>query len=223
MRYYPVNLDIQKRPCLVVGGGAVGTRKVKTLLECGAQVTVVTLEATPELTALADSGKITLKYRAYESTDMEQQFLVIGATNDEMLNRRVHADAEQRRLLCNIADRPALCNFVLPAIVRQGDLAVAISTAGKSPALAKHLRQQLESLFGPEYGVLLTLMGAIRTRLLAQAHAPEAHKPLFEQLIHENLQVLIKDRKTDEINRILEEVLGPGFVFEQLTSPHAME
>ncbi|WP_157067423.1 precorrin-2 dehydrogenase/sirohydrochlorin ferrochelatase family protein [Desulfosarcina cetonica] len=177
MRYYPINLDIQGRPCLVVGGGRVGARKVKTLLQCGGAVTVVSPEATAGLATLAADGQIVLKQRSYRSSDMEGQFLVIGATDDEALNRRIHADAERFHILCNIADRPAICNFTLPAIVRRGDFMMAVSTAGKSPAFAKHIRQRLESEFGPEYGTLLELMGAIRTKLLAEAHAPEAHKP----------------------------------------------
>lgn len=216
MRYYPVNLDIQGRPCLVVGGGRVGARKVKTLLQCGAVVTVVSPEVTPGLATLAASGTIVLEQRPYRSADVEGNFLVIGATDDEILNRQIHADAERLHLLCNIADRPAICNFTLPAIIRRGDFVMAVSTAGKSPAFAKHIRERLESEFGPEYGTLLDLMGAIRTRLLAEAHAPEAHKPLFEALIAGNLLNLVKAGNIDQVDQLLARVLGPGFAFDQL-------
>jgi len=216
MRYYPVNLDIQGRPCLVVGGGRVGARKVDTLLKCGAIVTVVSPETTPPLARLAENGSIALKRREYRSSDVEGRFLVIGATDDERLNRQIHADAERLNLLCNIADRPEICNFTLPAIVRRGDFMMAISTAGKSPAFAKHMRQRLESQFGPEYGKLLDLMGAIRRKLLAEAHEPEAHKPLFERLIAGDLLELIKTGKKDRIDRLLETVLGPGYRYDQL-------
>ncbi len=222
MRYYPVNLDIQNRPCLVVGGGAVGARKVATLVECKAVVTVVSPDTVPALVRLADEKTIVLKRRAYRSSDISGMFLVIGATDDEALNRRINTDAERQGLLCNIADRPQICNFILPAVVRRGDFVMAISTAGKSPAFAKHVRQRLESEFGPEYGDLLDLMGAIRTRLLAEAHAPEAHKPLFEQLIDADLLRLVKDGDTDRIDRLLESVLGPGYRYDWLmaaTSP----
>jgi precorrin-2 dehydrogenase/sirohydrochlorin ferrochelatase len=222
MRYYPVNLDIQNRPCLVVGGGAVGARKVATLVECKAVVTVVSPDTVPALARLADEKTIVLKRRAYRSSDISGMFLVIGATDDEALNRRINTDAERQGLLCNIADRPQICNFILPAVVRRGDFVMAISTAGKSPAFAKHVRQRLESEFGPEYGDLLDLMGAIRTRLLAEAHAPEAHKPLFEQLIDADLLTLVKDGDTDRIDRLLESVLGPGYRYGRLiaaTSP----
>ncbi|BBO90196.1 bifunctional precorrin-2 dehydrogenase/sirohydrochlorin ferrochelatase [Desulfosarcina ovata] len=222
MRYYPVNLDIQGRSCLVVGGGRVGARKVKTLLQCGAVVTVVSPEMTSDITGLAAAEKITLERRPYRSSDVKGRFLVIGATDDEVLNQRIHADAERFQLLCNIADRPAICNFTLPAIVRQGDFVMAISTAGKSPAFAKYIRQQLETQFGPEYGTLLDLMGAIRTRLLAEEHAPEVHKPLFEQLIHEDLLGLVRDGDSHRIDRLLERVLGPGFVFDELMSANRL-
>jgi precorrin-2 dehydrogenase / sirohydrochlorin ferrochelatase len=216
VRYYPVNLDISGRRCLVVGGGRVGARKVVTLNQCGAVVTVVSPEASARILQLAAEKAIVLKQRPYRSSDMDDMFLVIGATDDEMLNRRINADAEHRKLLCNIADRPEICNFILPAIVRRGDFVMAISTAGKSPAFAKHLRKRLETQFGPEYGLVLDLMGAIRSRLLAEAHEPEVHKPLFEQLIDGNLLTLVKEKKINQIDQLLKRVLGPGYQYEQL-------
>jgi precorrin-2 dehydrogenase/sirohydrochlorin ferrochelatase len=216
MRYYPVYLDIKGRRCLVVGGGQVGTRKVETLLKCGARVMVISLEVTSALSELADRGRIDLELRAYRSTDLDKAFLVIGATDDQALNRQIHRDAEAAQRLCNIADQPALCNFVLPSIVNQGDLSIAISTAGKSPAFAKHLRRQLTDQFGLEYGQMLELMGAIRQRLLAAEHAPEQHKPLFEQLIQCGLLEMIKERDQRGINALLQKVLGPEFVYENL-------
>lgn len=218
MRYYPINLDIRGRQCLVVGGGRVGARKVETLLQCGAVVTLVSPAFSPALSQMAADRRLELKQRTYASSDVEGMFLVIGATDNETLNRQIHADAERRNLLCNIADRPEICNFILPAIVRRGDFVMAISTAGKSPAFAKFIRKQLESQFGPEYGSLLDLMGAIRTRLLATAHEPEVHKPLFEKLIAGNLLALIKAKKTAQIDRLLERVLGSGYHYDQLIS-----
>lgn len=218
MRYYPINLDLRERPCLVVGGGRVGARKVATLLRCGGVVTVVSPEADPRLVQLAADASICWKQRPYQSSDVQGMFLVIGATDDEALNRRIHSDAERLNLLCNIADRPEICNFVLPAVVRRGDFVVAISTAGKSPAFAKHIRQRLETQFGPEYGALLDLLGAVRTRLLAAAHEPEVHKPLFEQLIDADLLSMIKNKEIARIDHELERVLGPGYRYDQLMS-----
>ncbi|MGD8343603.1 MAG: bifunctional precorrin-2 dehydrogenase/sirohydrochlorin ferrochelatase [Desulfobacterales bacterium] len=216
MRYYPVNLDINNRNCLVVGGGGVGTRKVITLLDCGARVTVISPEPTPRLQKLAAKGSIQLKERSYRSNDVEKMFLVIGATDDENLNQQISKDAERVNILCNIADRPEVCNFILPAIVRRGDLAITISTSGKSPALAKRLRLDLETQFGEEYAAFLRLMGAIRDKLLGQTHEPEAHKALFNQLIDKDLIGLIKANNTKDINTLLLEVLGEGFNIEDL-------
>ena len=216
MRYYPIHLDIQDKNCLVVGGGGVGTRKVQTLLKCGAIVTVVSPEISDRLRVLAESARLTLKPRPYRSEDIEGMFLVIGASDDETLNRQISSDAERRNTLCNIADRPEKCNFILPSILRRDDLVITISTSGRSPALAKKLRQKLERQFGQEYGDFLKLMGAIRSRLLSQAHEPEAHKPLFEQLIDSNLIALIQDGKTQDINALLADILGDGYRFEEL-------
>lgn len=216
MRYYPAYLDLKDRHCLVVGGGQVGTRKVGTLLKCGAKITVVSPKASGELARLAAKGRIKLEQRTYQSSDIETAFLVIGATDDQPLNEQIHRDAEAAQRLCNIADQPKLCSFVLPSIINQGDLSIAISTAGKSPAFAKHLRRQLQDQFGPEYGLFLDLMGAIRQRLLAVEHAPEVHKPLFEELIRRGLLKMIKDNDITAIDTLLERVLGPDYAYEAL-------
>lgn len=216
MRYYPVHLDIQNRNCLVVGGGGLGTRKVKTLLDCGARVTVVSPEVSPQLRDLAASGDIILKERSYQSDDLSNMFLVIGATDDEKLNKQLSSDADRLNTLCNIADRPEVCNFILPSIVHRDDLVITVSTSGQSPAMAKKLRKALENQFGKEYGILLRLMGAIRKKLLQQAHAPEVHKPLFEQLINSELIVMIQEGEVEKIDSLLLEVLGEGYKFEEL-------
>ena len=216
MRYYPANLDIKNRKCLVAGGGGVGTRKVITLLNCGAQVTVVSPVASEKLLELAGNGKVVLKKRPYRKADLDGMFLVIGTTDDEELNRQISIDAEKLNMLCNIADRPKVCNFILPSIVNRGDLTISISTAGKSPALAKRLRIELEEQFGNEYAELLQLMGAIREKLLSQKHEPEAHKQLFENLISRGLLDMIRGNRKDEINSLLCKVLGEGFEFDLL-------
>lgn len=216
MRYYPVNLDIQNRKCLVVGGGGVGARKVKTLFKCGARVTVVSIDVQPSLQRLAETGDIVLNRRPYQSSDLDGMFLVIGATSDEQLNRRISRDAEGRNMLCNIADVPDACNFILPAIVERGDLLIAVSTSGCSPAFAKKLRQDLEKEFGEEYAFFLKIMSAARKKLLKTEHAPEAHKPLFEQLIAGGLLDMVREKKTEDVNALLQNVLGEGFDVETL-------
>ena len=216
MKYYPAYLDIRNRRCLVVGGGRVGTRKVKTLLDCGAHATIISPQVSKQLEEMADDQRAIIKNRAYQSGDLEGVFLVIGATDDEKLNRQISRDAEERGLLCNIADRPEICNFILPSIVHRGDLTISISTAGTSPAMAKKLRQDLEKQYGPEYADFLRLMGAVRQKLLRQAHEPEAHKTLFKQLIDNGLLDLIRKNRIEEINSLLLDVLGEGYRYEAL-------
>ena len=216
MQYYPVSLDINSRKCLVVGGGGVGTRKVITLLDCGAKVTVVSPVASKKLLELTGNASIVLEKRPYREADLDGMFLVIGTTDDEELNRKISKDAEKLNMLCNIADRPEVCNFILPSIVNRGDLIISISTSGKSPALAKKLRIELEEQFGNEYAEFLQLMGVIRKKLLSQKHEPEAHKQLFEQLISRDLLDMIIGSRKDEIDSLLCEVLGEGFEFDSL-------
>ncbi len=217
MSYYPINLNITGQPCLVVGGGAVGSRKVKGLLDCDAQVTVVSKKADVAILNLAQARRIRFHCRGYRSQDVEAVFLVIGATNDATLNRQIYADAQKNKILCNIADQPALCNFILPAVVRRGDLLITASTSGRSPALAKKLRKELAATYGEEYAEFLTLMGAIRKKLLATEHAPEAHKPLFNALIDGGLIGMVRDGRHREIDELLTRVLGPEYHMQSIT------
>lgn len=216
IKYYPVCLDVNNRQCLVVGGGSVGTRKAFALLECGARVKVVAPAVCPELEKMAADGVILLEKRVYISSDMEGMFLVFGATSDMELNDRISQDAKKHNILCNIADFPRGCNFILPAVVQQGDLQIAVSTSGKSPAFARVLKKEMEGRFGSEYGDFLKLMGLIREKLLAAEHEPEAHKPLFERLAASGLPELIRARRKDDVDRILTDLLGRGFSSHEL-------
>ncbi|MDY6824992.1 MAG: bifunctional precorrin-2 dehydrogenase/sirohydrochlorin ferrochelatase [Thermodesulfobacteriota bacterium] len=216
MKYYPVCLDIRDKQCLVVGGGSVATRKVESLLAYSGSVSVVAPTVTETLATMAENGRITLARRGYDATDADDVFLIIGATNDARLNRKIKSDADERNILCNIADFPEACNFILPSVIQRGDFQVTISTAGKSPAFAKHMRKQMETQFGQEYGVFLDLMGVIRGKLLGETHAPEAHKPLFQRIITGGLLDMIGKREIAQIDALLTEVLGSGFTLAEL-------
>lgn len=216
MKYYPIFLDVRHRHCLVVGGGSVGVRKAVTLLDCGAAVTVVSPRISDKLTELSQNESLIIEKRPFKLSDLKDKFLVIGATDNQELNRQIHAESERLDILCNIADQPEECNFILPSIVKKGDLVIAISTTGKSPAFAKKLRKDLEKQLGNEYAAFLELMGAIRKKLLAKDHKPEVHKPLFEELINRGLIDMIKGRRKKDINTLLYEVLGEGYMFEEL-------
>jgi precorrin-2 dehydrogenase/sirohydrochlorin ferrochelatase len=142
---------------------------------------------------------------------MEGIFLAFAATDDAALNRRIQKDALACRALCNIADQPDLCDFILPAVVQQGDLALAITTAGQSPALAKRLRRELTDQFGPEYARLTELMGAIRQRLLSEGHDPKGHRKIFNALLDSDLLGMLRADRKDAIDTLLVETLGPGY------------
>ena len=179
MRYYPVNLDIRGKNCLVVGAGNVGTRKALALVKCGADLTVISPLGSEKISLLAGENKIIWKKREYASSDIKGMFLVIAASDNEKINKKVADDAGRFHVLCNIADRPADCDFTLPAFIERGDLIIAVSTSGKSPALARKIRKELEEKFGEEYGKALVIMGKIRKKLLETDKNPRKHKKLF--------------------------------------------
>ncbi|MBL0712768.1 MAG: bifunctional precorrin-2 dehydrogenase/sirohydrochlorin ferrochelatase [Desulfosarcina sp.] len=219
MRYYPIYLDVQGRVCLIVGGGAVGTRKAETILKAGAQVTVVSPEVTPRLAALAKADQIRLHRRPYTRRDMEGIFLVFGTTDDRDLNRRVSEDANRLKVLCNIADQPDRGQFILPAVVQRGDLLISVSTSGKSPALARRIRRQIENTYDTEYARMLDLLGALRRRLLDQGRDPRGHKKLFEALLDSDLLEWIKAGDTVRIDQFLHQHFGETFAWKDLMAP----
>ncbi|MGH2755433.1 MAG: precorrin-2 dehydrogenase/sirohydrochlorin ferrochelatase family protein [Actinomycetota bacterium] len=159
---YIACLDLRGRRCVVVGGGPVGHEKIEGLLNCGADVVVVAPEAVDDVQGLADAGLIELRSRAFRTSDLAGAFLVIAATSHTGLNRLVHRDAETRNMLVNVADVPALCNFILPAIHRNGPLAIAISTAGASPALAQRMKREAAANFDDAYAQLASILRRAR-------------------------------------------------------------
>jgi precorrin-2 dehydrogenase/sirohydrochlorin ferrochelatase len=181
-----VALDLRARHCLVVGGGGVATRKIDALLEAEAAVTVVATEASDQVRTLAKEGRLELQERSFIPADLDGAFLVIAATDDAAVNREVSADARARGVLVNAADDPASCDFILPAILRRGDVQIAITTGGRSPALARHLRQRLEMLVPPEYGRLVGVLADVRIRLRqegAQVSASEWQAAIDDDLL----------------------------------------
>jgi precorrin-2 dehydrogenase/sirohydrochlorin ferrochelatase len=211
-----VNLDVNNRPCLVVGGGSVGTRKTETLIRCGARVTVVSRDFTEPLRRLSDNGRVSLHDKDYDSTDMESMFLAFAATSDRSVNDRVRRDAEANGILFNIADDPRSSVFVLPALVERGDLTIAVSTSGNSPAFARKIRTDLELQFGDEYGDFLFLMGRIRKKLLAEQGDARIRKELFDRLAVSDIPAMLKRNDIPAVNDALAGILGPGFRYENL-------
>jgi precorrin-2 dehydrogenase/sirohydrochlorin ferrochelatase len=160
-------LKLAGRQCLVVGAGKVGEPKVSGLLETGALIRVVALDASPAVRDWAREGKIELELRAFTPDDLDGAFLAVVATNSRSLNERVYHEAQRRRVLCNVVDVPDLCDFFYPSVVRRGDLQIAISTSGQSPSLAQKIRQQLEKQFGPAYAAWVAELGETRKLILA--------------------------------------------------------
>lgn len=207
MRYYPIFLDIKGKPCVVIGGGNVAERKVLSLLDAGAQVLVISPKLTPALKKLANKKKIGYCPKAYEKGNLKGFFLAYSATNDQKVNRDVFNEAKRQGVLLNVVDVPELCNFIVPSVVERGDLLIAISTSGKSPAMAKKIRQQLEKEFGREYAVFLDIMGKIRDKVLTRSKESDKNKRLFERIVDSPMIEWIKEGKKKEINRFLKKIL----------------
>jgi precorrin-2 dehydrogenase / sirohydrochlorin ferrochelatase len=160
--FYMACLDLTGRPCLVVGAGPVGLEKIEGLLAAAARVTVVAPDAVSGVAALAQERILVWHQRGYDTADLHGQMLVVAATSDTALNVRVFEDAERRAMLVNVVDVPPLCNFILPAVVRHGPIAIAISTSGASPALAKRLKREIAEQFGPAHARLAEILNEIR-------------------------------------------------------------
>jgi precorrin-2 dehydrogenase/sirohydrochlorin ferrochelatase len=178
--FYIACLKLTGRRCVVVGGGEIGLEKVEGLLACDGKVVLVAPEAVPELA----EGSIEWVRREYEPGDLERTFIAIAATDDTDINIRVYEDAERRAMLVNIVDVPPLCNFILPAIVRTGPLAIAISTAGASPALAKRIKRQVAEEFGEEYARLAVMLNEVRGWAKGTLPTYQDRKAFFEEIVN---------------------------------------
>jgi precorrin-2 dehydrogenase / sirohydrochlorin ferrochelatase len=183
--FYIACLKLSGRRCVVVGGGDVGLEKVEGLLACDGEVTLIAPDAIEPLRELADEGSIRWERRTYAGpADLEGVFMVIAATNDTEVNISVYEDAERRAMLVNVVDVPPLCNFILPAIVRSGPLAIAISTAGASPALAKRIRNEIADEYGEPYARLAVLLNDVRGWAKGTLPTYQDRKEFFESIVN---------------------------------------
>src|SRR5436190_13363943 len=182
--FYIACLKLTARRCVVVGGGDVGLEKVEGLLACDARVVLVAPDAVDPLRELAAEGSIEWERRVYRAEDLEGTFIAVAATNDTEVNIRVFEDAERRAMLVNIVDVPPLCNFILPAIVRTGPLAIAISTAGASPALAKRIKRQIADEYGEPYARLAVLLNEARGWAKGTLPTYQDRKEFFEGIVN---------------------------------------
>ena len=183
--FYIACLKLKGRRCVVIGGGDMGLEKSEGLLACGGDVTVISPDAGPELEALAAEGSITWEQRDYAGPeDLEAVFIVIACTDSTETNIQIYEDAEKRAMLVNIVDVPPLCNFILPAIVRTGPLAIAISTAGASPALAKRMKREIGELFGEQYAQLAIMLNETRGWAKGTLPTYQDRKAFFEEIVN---------------------------------------
>ena len=204
MPHYPINVNLAHRRCLVIGGGAVAERKVETLLEFGAEVVVIAPEISPGLSDLVSRRLIQHFASSYQSdlsdpTDpSDRPFLVFAATDDREVNKQVSADCQSRGILVNVADDPELCTFFVPANVRRGDLIVSISTSGKSPAMARWLRERLEATLGLEYGRLADILGALRSEVKAKYRDPGDRTQAYLRILNSDVLTLLSQGRDQE-------------------------
>ncbi len=203
MKYYPVFLNVRGRSCVVIGGGEVGERKVLRLLKCEAQVTVVSLDVTPTLDSLARTGQIHVQRALYDRRFIRDAFLVIGATNQPETNDLIYRDCREDGILINIVDDPERCDFILPALLERGDLSIAISTGGKSPALARKIKEELAERFGPEYAILLTILGNLRHRYQSNETTAEQRGEMFTRLLNTSILEDIRLERWDHVAEII--------------------
>jgi len=175
-RYFPVFLNVRRKKCVVIGGGQVAFRKVRTLLDCGASVTVISPVLHPDLSELANKKSIQVIRRSYKSGDLKGAFIVIAATDTKETNRKVAKEAGRVGALVNVVDDPEPSDFIVPSLLRRGDLTIAISTGGMSPALARKVRTSLEESFGEEYALLVSLVEEVRSTLKREGTRIDAER-----------------------------------------------
>lgn len=201
--YYPIYIDIEDRDVLIVGGGAVCTRKAETMMKYGARVTVVSPEVTEEIDAWAREGKITLQRKPYEESDLDGRSMVIASTDDPCVNARVARDARRRRLPVNVVDVTHLCEFIVPAIVERGSIQIAVSTGGKSPALARTLKEELQRLVGPEYAEVNDTLGSLREAAKKTLPTDTDRKRFFDGIIARGILELLRAGRRREAYEII--------------------
>jgi len=205
LKYYPVFWNIAGKKCVVVGGGEVAERKVKRLLNCGAKVFIISSRLTPELARLSEKNIIVHIAKEYSGEYIYGAALVVGATDDEKTNAAISSDARSKGIPVNIVDDPQKCDFILPSLVERGDLTIAIGTSGKSPALARHLREELESKYGKEYEIFLNILGSLRIKM---AKHSGVGKDWFASLLAAGMLDVIKEQDWEKVKMLVKKVTG---------------
>ena len=199
--YYPVFIDVKGRRCVVIGGGKIGEEKVLKLLECGAQVVVISPEVDGGVSDLADGERVTWHRREYRPGDLEGAFIAIAATDDNRVNRRIAEEAGERNVLLNVVDVTHLCTFIAPAVARRGDVTIAVSTGGASPALARKFREELSRTWLLEYADLTPVLSEARAEL--KRLGAKVHPDHWQECIDEDLLSMVQEGRVEEAKRTL--------------------
>jgi precorrin-2 dehydrogenase/sirohydrochlorin ferrochelatase len=205
LKYYPIFLDIRGKICVIVGGGEVAARKAERLLDCGAKVFVISPKLSPVLAALKEKDVISHVATEYSGDLIHGASLVIGATDDEKTNAQISLDARNKGIPVNIVDDPKRCDFILPSLMQRGDLAIAIGTGGKSPALARHLREELEAKYGEEYKIFLNILGNLRVKMVKNEGIG---KDWFESMLAAGILDSIKNKDIKKVKEIVQKITG---------------
>jgi precorrin-2 dehydrogenase len=208
MRYFPVFLDLHEKPAVVIGGGAVAERKVLALLACGARITVVSPSLTRKLSYLVRAGALRQRKRRWRDADLREAFVVLATTNDPVSNAEVARRVRSRSRLINVADDPLRCNFILPSVLTRGDLTIAVSTSGKSPAVARRIRQELERSLGNVYGRYLRMMGEVRGQVQDRVLSIQRRRSIMKRLAASDLLALLRRGKTMEARKRIRRIVG---------------
>jgi len=209
-RYYPVYLKLQGKNVVVIGGGKVAERKILSLLEAGASVSVISPTLTRSLELLSSEKKIIHIPDTFREEQLQGVFLVMSTTDRPEVNARVAQKAKALGILSNIADDPDACDFIVPSVIERGDLVISVSTGGNSPALAKKIREELETQYGEEYAKFCQLLGAVRSKVLDEIDDGQRRAELFRKLVDSDILRLLKEGRDDLVSVKIEELLADG-------------
>jgi precorrin-2 dehydrogenase/sirohydrochlorin ferrochelatase len=216
MKYYPVFFDVNGRRCVVIGGGDVAQRKVDTLLKAGAWVEVISPCITEKMAQWEREGRIRYLSREYKNGDLKGAFLVIAATDSKETNSQVALECRCSNIPVNVVDDPDRCTFILPSIVERGDLIIAISTSGASPALSKRIREELEKVYGEEYSQFLLILRKIRRLIISDPDRYLSMEYMLNRLMESGILQSLRERDSKRVSEILESLLGADFRIEEI-------
>ncbi|MDR4499112.1 MAG: bifunctional precorrin-2 dehydrogenase/sirohydrochlorin ferrochelatase [Candidatus Scalindua sp.] len=203
-RFYPVYLDISGKRCVIVGGGKVAYRKACSLQDAGADVTVISPDVCSDI---VKRNGLTVIKKKYEEGFIDDAFLVIAATDNQEVNRKIAIDAEKRNMLVNVVDCPELCSFTVPSTINRGDLCISVSTGGASPALAKNIRRKLEEIFGSEYEEYINLLTKMRALALSEIKDDLKRRKILQRLAENDMLEIVKARGTKEAETKMRQII----------------